>query len=319
MKTILITGGTGLVGTRLTEMLLIREYKVILVSRNCNLGTNVIFQELQKEYPEQLTCVSWNPELQTINPEAIQQADVIINLAGENLAAKRWTEKRKKELVESRVNAGATLCKALREIPNHVEAVISASAIGWYGEDSLRPELTPFKEDSNSANDFIAQVCYNWEKSVEPIEKELKKRLVIFRTGIVLSNHGGFLTEIAKPLNFRVASILGNGHQVISWIHIDDLCDMYISAIEMPEFSGVYNAVVPFSITYQRFIKTLAEKKFNNSYFKFPIPKSLLQLTLGDMANELIKSCLVSSKKILDTGFSFQYPRIKDAINDLVR
>jgi len=318
MKTILITGGTGLVGTRLTELLLEREYNVVLVSRNCALQNNAIFQELQKQYPGQLSCSNWNPELRQIDAEAIKQADAIINLAGENIAEKRWTEKRKKELMESRVFSGETICQALRDIPNHVEVVVSASAIGWYGEDNDRPDLTPFKEDAQSANDFIAQVCFNWEKSVQPV-KELGKRLVILRTGIVLSNHGGFLPKIQKSLNFRIASILGNGHQILSWIHIDDLCDMYISAIEMEELTGVYNAVVPFSITYQRFIKTLAEKQYKQSYLQFPIPKTVLQMTLGDMSKELIKSCLVSSKKILDTGFSFQYPRIKDAINDLVR
>lgn len=319
MKSILITGGTGLVGTRLTELLLLREYNVTLVSRNCELKDNKIYLELQKQYPGQLTCISWNPERGTIDPEAIKNADAIINLAGENIAAKRWTPQRKKELIESRVFSGNTICKALKEIPNNVEVVISASAIGWYGDDNYRPECTPFKEDTDHSNDFIGQVCYNWEKSVTPIKHELNKRLVIFRTGLVLSHHGGYLHEINKSLNYRVASILGNGHQIISWIHIDDLCDMYISAIEMEEIEGIYNAVSPFSITYQRFIKTLAEKQYNNTYLKFPVPKMVLKLTFGDMSQELIKSCLVSSKKILDTGFSFQYPRIKDAINDLVR
>lgn len=318
MKTIIITGGTGLVGTRLTEFLLDRDYSIILLSRNCNLHLNPIFQKLQSRYPGKLSCALWDLEKQEYNAEAFAKADAVINLAGANIAEKRWTEERKRIIQDSRIYSCKLINKALKETPNHIRTVVSASGIGWYGDDKDRPDDTPFKEDASPANDFMGITSRLWEESIRPVS-DLGVRLVILRTGIVLSNQGGMIPELIKSLNLRVASIFGNGHQVISWIHIDDLCDLYTAALEMEEMNGVYNAVVPFSITNSRLVNTLAEKLHKKKYAQLKVPKPILKLAFGELSSELLKSCLVSSKKVLDTGFSFQYPRIKDAIDELVR
>lgn len=319
MKTILISGGTGLVGTRLTEHLLERDYNVVLLSRKCDLDKNSIFQKLQALFPDRLTCALWDPQQGAIDEAAIQTADAIINLAGAGIADQRWTEERKREIRNSRIESGNLICKSLREIPNNVQVVINASAIGYYGDDKLRPDETPFKEDATAANDFIGITCKLWEESIMPVKEELKKRLVILRTGIVLSHQGGMIPELTKTLNLRIASVFGTGHQIISWIHIDDLCEMYTAALEMEEMEGIYNAVVPFSCTNARLVFTLADKLHKGKFAKLSVPKTILKIALGEMSSELLKSSLVSSKKILDLGFSFQYPRIKDALEEIVR
>jgi uncharacterized protein (TIGR01777 family) len=178
----------------------------------------------------------------------IASADYIIHLAGANVAEKRWTDKRKKEIVESRTQSGALLVTSLQQIPNKVKAVISASAMGWYGPDTTQSRQHGFKEDAPPANDFLGNTCKLWEESIKPVET-LGKRLVVFRFGIVLSNGGGALQEFKKPLKFGIAAIIGNGKQIISWIHIDDLCRLLLFALEHENISGVYNAVAPQTIS----------------------------------------------------------------------
>lgn len=318
MKTVIIAGGTGLIGTRLTELLLEREYSVILLSRNCNLDQNPIFKKLKLNH-NKLQCAFWDPETQEYDPEPFKKAEAIINLAGANIGEKRWTEQRKREIQESRINSGLLIRKALKEVEHKIQSVINASATGWYGDDKDRPEDTPFKEELPPANDFLGITCRLWEESIQPVVQEANVRLVILRTGLVFSKHGGIIPQITKTLNMRVGSVFGHGHQVISWIHIDDLCDLYTAALENEEMQGVYNAVVPFSITNNRLVSTLAEKLHRKKYASVHVPKAILRLALGEMSGELLKSCLVSSKKVLDAGFSFQYPRIKDAVEELVR
>src|SRR6478672_9774673 len=191
MKTVLITGGTGLIGRALTQALVAKGYGVIILTRKV---------PAQKE-SSQIHYAQWNVETQSLDSRAIQQADYIVHLAGAGVAEKRWTKKRKQEIVNSRVQSGALVIKALRENENHVTAVISASAIGWYGPDPQVPNPHPFKEEDKAAMDFLGTTCVQWERSIKPVE-DLKKRLVILRTGIVLSNNGGAYAEFKKPLRF---------------------------------------------------------------------------------------------------------------------
>ncbi|HEV7620896.1 MAG TPA: NAD-dependent epimerase/dehydratase family protein, partial [Flavisolibacter sp.] len=189
MDTILITGGTGLIGTSLTKALTEKGYKVIILTRN-----------VEKNKPlKNVTYASWNVEKQYIDPEAIKKSQYIIHLAGENVASKKWTEERKKEILESRIKAGSLLIKALKDIPNNIKAVVSASAIGWYGSDPQIPNPKPFVETLLPSQDFLGRTCEQWESSIMPVNN-LGKRLVILRTGIVLSNDGGAYTEFKKTL-----------------------------------------------------------------------------------------------------------------------
>ena len=230
MQTVIITGGTGLIGTALTKLLTTKGYRVIILSRTKHTSAGDVSYAL------------WDVRTSYIDPQAIQAADHIIHLAGAGVADKRWTEKRKKEIVDSRVESSKLLVKALTGINNNVQTVVSASAMGWYGPDT--EDKTPFVESDPPSRDFLGTACRLWEQSIQPVVG-LGKRLVYLRTGIVFSTEGGAFKEFLKPFKGGVAAILASGEQIISWIHIDDLCRMYLAAIEDHGMHGQYNACAP--------------------------------------------------------------------------
>jgi uncharacterized protein (TIGR01777 family) len=315
MYTILITGGTGMIGTALTKALLEKDYNVIILTRN---------PEKFTASTSRLSYASWNIPNQTIDKEAIAKSDYIIHLTGAGIADKRWTKKRKQEIVDSRVKSGELLVKTLKENANKVKAVISASAIGWY----LIPDPSPGGKGSSSprkleesdppADDFLGQTCKQWEESLEPIP-QLNKRLVKLRTGIVLSNEGGALPRFIKPLQFGIAPILSNGKQIVSWIHIDDLVRIYIAAIENENINDVYNAVAPRPVSNKELVLQLAEIKRGRFFVPIHVPSFILKLILGEMSIEVLKSARVSCDKIHFTGFTFLYPSLEAALKQLAR
>lgn len=310
MPVVLISGGTGTVGKRLTELLLQKGYTVHILSRSS--GKTV----------GPMSYFEWNPEKQYIDPAAIESADFIIHLAGAGVADQRWTEKRKKEIADSRTSTSALLADALKRIPNRVQSVVSASAIGWYGPDPAAASSSlnvqsGFTESAPPYPDFLGETCRLWEESIAPVTA-LGKRLVILRTGIVLSNQGGAFAEFKKPLQFKTATILGSGKQMISWIHIDDLCNQYIYAMEHPQMQGVYNAVAPHPVSNKTLTLKLAEQVCGKWYIPFYVPAFVLKAVLGEMSIEVLKSATVSADKITAAGFAFQYPSIDEAIAELV-
>lgn len=306
MQTVIITGGTGLIGTALTPMLLNKGYKVIILTRGtAPASTN-----------PQLSYAQWNVKAGTIDAKAVASADYIIHLAGAGVAEKRWSEARKKEILNSRTQSGALLVKALTEIPNQVQGVISSSAIGWYGaDDGDITTIKPFTETEPAATDFLGDTCQQWEESIEPVTK-LGKRLAIIRTGIVLSNAGGALAEFKKPLQFGTAAILGGGTQVISWIHIQDICRMYLYALEN-NLQGIYNGVAPAPVSNKLLTLCLAKAMRGNYYIPLHVPAFALKLVLGEMSVEVLKSATVSATKIKQAGFQFLYPSIEAAVTNL--
>ena len=273
---------------------------------------------------DNLSYANWNVEEQTIDITAVAKADFIIHLAGAGVADKRWTEKRKQEIVDSRVNSSKLIIETLKKIPNKVKAVVSASAIGWYGPD--HPNSSPlggegdnlrkFEESDLPAKDFLGQTCKQWEESIEPVTQS-GIRLIKLRTGIVLSKEGGALKEFIRPLKFGIAAILGNGKQIISWIHIDDLVRMYMAAIENEKMSGVYNAVAPGPVSNKELALQLAKSR---KKFSIPIhvPSFMLKIILGEMSVEVLKSVTVSSHKIQKAGFQFKFSTIKEALADIL-
>ncbi|MGL6266991.1 MAG: TIGR01777 family oxidoreductase [Chitinophagaceae bacterium] len=315
MPTVLITGGTGMIGTALSRHLLSEGYNVIILSRNPretavshDLGTERrIFRSSGN-----LFYSRWDIDKMTIDPAALKEADYVIHLAGAGVADKRWTAARKKEILESRTSSSKLLLKCLQQNPNKVKAVISASAIGWYGPDNGKV----FTEEDPAANDFLGQTCVAWENSIQPVV-ELGKRLVKLRLGIVLSDEGGALKAFKKPLAFGFAAILGNGKQMTSWIHIDDLCRGFLFAIENRELEGVYNLAAPEPVDNKTLTLTLAQKQNGKAYISFSVPSSILKLALGEMSVEILKSATVSSLKIQQAGFNFIYPNISSAIRNL--
>jgi uncharacterized protein (TIGR01777 family) len=307
MATVLITGGTGMIGTHLQKFLSEKGYSVIVLIRN---------EKGRKSSHPNIAYAKWNVEKGEIDKVAITSADYIIHLAGANVAKKRWTSKRKKEIVESRTKSGELLVKALQEIPNKVKAVISASAIGWYGPDTKESKKHGFKESAPSADNFLGETCKLWEAGIQPVAK-LYKRLCIFRFGIVLSKNGGALEEFKKPLNFGVAAILGDGKQIISWIHMDDLCRMLLFAIENENISGIYNAVSLKPVTNKELTLTLAKQMRGKLFIPIHVPAFSLKLILGELSIEVLKSATVSNEKIRKAGFDFLYTDVESALKDL--
>ena len=309
MAVVLISGGTGLIGKKLTSYLIERNYEVIILTRN---------KKDSSSNPKILYSF-WDIKNQVIDAQVIQKADHIIHLAGAGVMDKRWTEKYKKEIVDSRTKSSELIIKTLRENTHHVKSFVSASAIGWYGAD-VDPLLQRdgFIELDEHDRNFLGETCALWESSVDPVMQS-GIRLIKLRTGIVLSNDGGAFKEFRMPLNFGVAAILGNGKQIISWIHVDDICCMYIEAMENKNLSGVYNAVAPVPVTNKKFILLTAEKLRNKFFIPIHVPTFFLKLFMGKRSIEILKSATVSDKKIKSTGFTFLYPTIESALDDLIK
>lgn len=304
MNKVLISGGTGLIGTALVRALKERDYDPIVLSRSPREGSGV-------------RMAQWDVKQGYLDEWAIREADVVIHLAGANVAGGRWTEARKRELKESRVLSGALLTRSLREIPNHVHTFISASAIGWYGADPVVPNPHPFKETDPAASDFLGQLCKEWEAAVAPVA-DLNIRLCYVRTGIVLSPEGGAYKEFEIPMKFRVRGVLGSGRQIVSWIHIDDMVRVYLYLLEHGDLHGVFNAVAPQPVSNAALVKAMTSAA-GGFFLPVKVPAISLKLGLGEMSAEVLKSTTVSADKIQQAGFSFSFPGIEGAAGDLNR
>lgn len=307
MQTVLITGGTGLVGGALSRLLLDKGYRVIILSRSKAPSSTKSFTH------SNLSFAHWDIKKQEIDITALQAADYIVHLAGAGVMDKKWTAAYKKEIVSSRAESAKLIVDSLKNNTNKVKAVISASAIGWYNTGE-----NVHTEDEPADDSFLGATCNLWEESMEPVTL-LNKRLVKLRIGIVLSKDGGALKEFMNPLRFGIAAILGNGKQIISWIHINDLCNLFVYAIENEQLHGVYNAVAPNPVNNKTLTITLAQKMKGRFYLPVHVPTFILQLMLGGRSIEILKSSAVSCKKIQDAGFNFQFKTIETALENVVK
>ena len=298
---ILITGATGLIGTELVELLLKRGIHVNFLTTS---------QKKIDKKPN-LQGFFWNPEKGIIDENAFIGVDSIIHLAGANVA-KRWTNAYKQEIIESRIVSSNLLFKVLKHNPNQVKQIISASAIGIY-PDSLKNIYT---ETNKTIDDsFLGNVVVKWEDSVDKF-KLLNIQVCKLRTGIVLSENGGALTEMIKPIKFGLGAAFGSGKQFQSWIHITDLVEMYLFAVQN-NLTGIYNAVAPNPISNKQLTVAIA-KKLKKTLFLPNIPEFIMQMILGEMHEILFSSQNVDNKKIINEGFLFKYNYVEKALDDLL-
>ena len=305
MQTILITGGTGMVGQSLTNVLLAKGYQVMVLTRQQKQSSRAHFSFAQ-----------WDLNKGWIDPAAIAAADYIIHLAGEGVADKRWTAARKKAILDSRVNSSALLVKALKEHPNKVKAIVAASAIGWYGPDNEKSTASGFVETDLVDSSFLGDTCRQWEESMHPV-KALGIRLITIRIGIVFNKMGGALAEFMKPAKLGAAAILGDGQQMVSWIHQQDLNRLMLFALETEQVAGVYNAVAPDPVNNAILTKAIASR-FHTWAIPFHVPSFILKVMLGEMSVEVLKSAKVSASKIIAAGFKFDYASMDEALDDLL-
>ena len=255
----------------------------------------------------------WNLDENIIPKEAIETADYIIHLAGENIGDKRWTAKRKKLIVESRVKSSLLIYNKVKEYNKNIVVFIAASAIGYYG---IKTTEKIFYEEDSPANDFLGNTCTQWEQSSIKF-KQLNIRTVILRTGVVLAKNKGALSKMIIPVRMGVGSAMGTGNQYIPWIHIDDLCNLYIKAIKDPKMEGVFNAVAPSHPTNKVFMRTLA--RVLKKPFWFPnVPAYAMKLIFGKMSEMLLNGSRVSADKILSSGFTFRFPNLESALTNLL-
>lgn len=296
-KTILIAGGTGLIGTMLCKKLADEGYTVHLLSRKPS-----------KIYPFTL----WAPEKDYYDENTIPEADIMINLAGAGIADKRWTAERKKVIVESRVSANRVLQQILTKQKNKASLFLSASAIGIYGDRDH--ELLDEKSKPGD-NGFLLETVKSWEAAVNSIHSD-NLRKVIFRIGVVLSMKGGALPQMVNPMKFCIAPYFGSGQQIYSWVHIEDLCNMFLYAIHNKEMNGVYNAVSPGPVSNKQMIETIIEAKHRTGLI-IPIPVFIMRILLGEMADVILHSSNVSPERLISIGFKYKYPDLLLALKDI--
>lgn len=299
-QTVLITGGTGMIGKRLTQLLQEKGYEVAYLSRK------------QESIPN-VKVYRWDVEKNWIDEKALVNADYIIHLAGAGIADSRWTDKRKQEIIHSRTSTIELIARELQGRPYKVKAFVSASAIGFYGADTGDKRLT---EQNSSGSDFLAHVTRHWENASELIS-HVGIRTTKLRIGVVLSSEGGALPKIMMPIRWGVGAPLGNGKQWMSWIHLDDLCRLFINALENEKWHGVYNAVAPNPVTNEVLTRQIADV-IHRPLWMPNIPAFTLRILYGEMANVVLGGNYVINQRIKnETDFQYQFENIHQALADI--
>lgn len=303
-KSIIITGATGLIGRNLIQELIKRGDDVKLFTRNTKKAKSI--------FPTSIECVEWNYQRPDQWKSKLENADAVVHLAGINLFAKRWNEKFKKEVIDSRKVSTKNLVEAIASRANKPEVFISASGIGYYGDcgDKI------LNEDSPLGKDFLADVCEVWE-SESRRTGEFGIRNVQIRTGLVLSTEDGALKKMLLPFKFFIGGPLGNGKQWASWLHIDDIVGIYLHAIDNQNIYGAVNAASPNPVRMKEFAKTLAKILHRPSLF--PVPKFALKIVVGEAAEVVTASQRVDVKKLLSSGYKFKFEMLEEALTDLLR
>lgn len=296
---VLITGGTGLIGGYLQKQLLSLNAEVIVLSRT-----------RKKSTVKGLTYAFWNIEQQIIDVEAVCRATHIVHLAGANIADGRWTAQQKQIIIDSRTQTADLIFETLKNNKHQVESIVSASGADCYG---LKTTPKVFKETDSFGDDFLAEVCNLWEKSVFKFET-LGIRTIYLRTGVVIAKQDSALQKMAMPIRLGIGSALGSGKQIMSYIHIKDLCSMYVKALEDVTMKGAYNAISG-NHTNAEVTKAIARQLKKPLFFP-KVPSFVLKLIFGEMAAILLEGSAIDNTKIKNTGFQFEYQHLEDILQD---
>jgi hypothetical protein len=298
-KKVLIAGGSGSIGTQLTKLLLEKNFSVSWLSR-------------ENKTTEGVKTYLWNYEENIIDDNALNNTEIIVNLAGAGIADKNWSKERKKILKESRIKTTNLLLNKIEEKPNDVKTYISASATGYYGYDSGSIEK---KEGSRFGDDFLATLTKEWEAAADGFSSK-GIRTVKLRTGFVVGNNQNGWEKIAKVVKTGFGAAVGSGDQYMSWVHIHDLCRIYLWAIENEKAEGVYNAVSSNPVTNKEFTRQAAQA-LKRPFFMPNVPGFILRLMYGEIASALLGSSRISSEKIQNEGFQFDYPTLTEALREI--
>lgn len=300
MSKILITGGTGLLGKTISEILLKNDQKVVWLSREAGNYNGI-------------TKFKWDINKNYIDEKAFEGVESIIHLAGAPIANKRWTDSYKNEIIKSRVKSSELLFDHISKNNYPVKTFIGGSAMGYYGS-GISEKI--FTEDDAAGSDFLAETCSLWEKSYEPFIKK-GIRTVIIRTGVVLSKHEGAYAKMAPAFKLGLGAAVASGKQYFPWIHINDITNMFIYALQNQNLQGIYNGVSSEFINNKDFSRQLA-KSFNRSFFMPNIPGFLLKIAMGEGAIMVTGGVKISNKKIKETGFKFEFETAAEALQSLV-
>jgi uncharacterized protein len=310
---VLITGGSGLVGTRLTELLLQKEFTVSHLGRKKVVRVDAKLTDRVGGKP--VKTYYWDIQKGQIEEQALLEADYLIHLAGAGVADENWSEARKKEVVDSRVKSIQLISNTLKAIPHKLKGFVSSSGIGFYGADTGDEYMS---EQHPAGTDFIADCCVQWEGGADEIEA-LGIRTVKLRTGLVLSEKGGALPRLTQPVRWGVGAALGTGKQWQSWIHLDDLCELYIKALTDEKMKGTYNAVAPNPVTNYDLTKISAQV-LKRPFWMPNVPAFALKMVFGEMASVVLGGNYVLNQRIkLETDFEYRFVEVRGALEDLLR
>ena len=299
---VMVTGATGFIGKELIKKLHEMGHEIVVLTRNPD--------SARFRIPVHCEIIPWDPCRNHLPSTALKGVDAVINLAGENIADGRWSPERKRKLIQSRELSVRRLVNAMTYMDKKPKTLVSVSAIGFYGD---RGDVI-LNEGDLKGHGFLSDVCKVWEEEILKA-KEFGVRTVAYRLGMVLGHDGGALNKILPPFKLGLGGNLGSGSQWMSWIHINDLVNMLVHAIENPSMDGIYNAVSPNAVRNKEFTKTLG--KILKRPTIFPVPKFVLKVVLGELSELLLGSQRVNANKISDTGFKFKYPHIQEALKEV--
>lgn len=300
---IILAGGTGFIGRALVERIVKEKQKCILITRNPERVTNF--------YNGLLRVERWDEHAPVVLPELIDEGDAIVNLAGESLAAGRWTQERKKRLLQSRTTTTEAFVKVIERSKKKPSVFMNASAVGYYGDIAD----VVVAESFSRGNDFLASLVGQWEASAMEAAKS-GVRVVLLRTGVVLDKAGGALTRLKMPFRFYMGGWLGSGKQWFPWIHRADVVEIILSLIKNPRISGPVNVVAPQQVTMKEFSIALSQVMRRPCWVRVPSP--VLRFVLGEMADMLLTGSKVVPVVLRESGYQFQYPTIEKALSAIL-